>query len=263
MKRSVLLRQGVLGMMAGLVACGQRSPSQPERQPVEFPLGSTWRIVTATGFYPFVQQPRPDQFEGFDVDLLTAIARLAGVKLVWQKQPFESLIAFVQSGAADVAIGALAITQPRLASVAFSEPYFTAGVAIATAADRRGLDSLKRLHNQRIAVQFGTVGAELAIDIQGSTLQVYNSAFSALQAVADGKADAALCDLPVILSAIATDQVSNLKLAGPPLTTNTFRIAVNKQNPDILAVINQALTTLKANGMYATIYQRWFGQPLP
>jgi arginine/lysine/histidine/glutamine transport system substrate-binding/permease protein len=260
-KRSVLLRQGLpAGLMAGMAACRRRQPVRSAVQPVEFPLGGAWRVATATGFYPFVQQPQPNRFEGFDVDLMTAMAAIVGVTLTWQKLPFGSLIATVQSGQADVAIGAIAITPERLARVSFSQPYFASGVAIATAINQQGLDSRRRLIGKRLAVQPGTPGAELAIDIKGSTIQVYTSSFSALQAVADGQADAALCDLPLILGAIASDQIPNLKLSSQRLTTESFGIAVNPQRPHLLAAINQALATLKANGRYAELYRQWFGR---
>lgn len=264
-KRSVLLRQGLVGLTVGLIACRQRPPSPAETPPLEFPLGGSWRVATATGFFPFVQQPQPGRFEGFDVDLMEAIATVAGVRLTWQKLPFGSLIATVESGQAEVAIGAIAITPERLARVNFSQPYFESGVAIAQAgqftANQPRLNSLKRLRGKRIAVQLGTAGADLAIDIPGAAIRAYNSGFSALQAVADGDADAALCDLPVILSAIALQQIPNLKLAHPRLTTESFGIAVSQQQPTILAAINQALLVIKQNSRYTNLYRQWFGRP--
>ncbi|MEM9165014.1 MAG: transporter substrate-binding domain-containing protein [Cyanobacteria bacterium P01_F01_bin.4] len=279
MKRSVLLRYLGLGLGAsmGLPACARlgeitsklplpASSSEDLAEPAvevvteaTFPLGETWKVAATTGYYPFVQQPQPDQFEGFDVDLLNEIATVAGVELQWKKQAFDSLIPLLQGGRADVAIGAIAITEDRARLVSFSDPYFISGLAIATAPDRDDIKTFKTLEGKTIAVQLGTAGAQAAVDISGSTLKTYNSAFSALQAVADGAAEAAITDLPLILSAIASEQITDIKLASKRLTEEPFGIAVPNKKPEALAAINQALTIIRESGRYDEIYQTWFG----
>ncbi|MEO0455958.1 MAG: transporter substrate-binding domain-containing protein [Cyanobacteria bacterium P01_A01_bin.114] len=279
MKRSALLRYLSLGTGAAVVlpACNRletftsklplnaaSSPEEPalsstEAVSISFPLEETWKVATTTGYYPFVQQPQPDQFEGFDVDLLSAIATVAGVELQWQKQSFDSLIPLLQGGRADVAIGALAITEARAELVSFSEPYFMSGLAIATPSEGENGKNFKALEDTTIAVQLGTAGAQAAVDIPGSTIKTYSSAFAALQAVVDGAADAAITDFPLILSAISSEQITGIQLASKRLTREPFGIAVPNKKSDSLVAINQALAIVRENGQYGQIYQKWFG----
>ncbi|MEM9904904.1 MAG: transporter substrate-binding domain-containing protein, partial [Cyanobacteria bacterium P01_D01_bin.44] len=269
MKRSELLRYLGLGLGASILpACARlggitsklplptRSPDPADptvevvAETVAFPLEETWKVATTTGYYPFVQQPQPNQFEGFDVDLLNEIAAIAGVELQWEKQAFDSLIPLLQGGRADVAIGAIAITEDRAKLVSFSDPYFVSGLAIATVPGRDDIKNFKTLEGKTIAVQLGTAGAQAAVDISGSQIKTYDSAFSALQAVADGAAEAAITDLPLILSAIASEQVTGIKLTSQRLTEDPFGIAVPNKKPEALAAINQALAMIRENGRY-------------
>jgi arginine/lysine/histidine/glutamine transport system substrate-binding and permease protein len=268
-KRSVFIHQGLIGIgVVTLLGACRNAQSAPESEPpaqlpklpnVEFPLNKTWKVATATGFYPFVQQPQANVFEGFDIDLLNALATIAGAKVAWQTMPFDSLIPAVQVGKVDMAIGAIAITEERTKSIHFSESYFLSGVAIATKADRSDIKSLKTLENKTIAIPLGTAAAQIAIDIPGSKLKSYNSAFSTLQAVADGSVDAALCDLPLILGVIHSGQIPHLKRASGLLTEESFGIAMTKKNPENLAAINKALKQLRSSSQFREIYQKWFG----
>ncbi|NEP16973.1 MAG: transporter substrate-binding domain-containing protein [Leptolyngbya sp. SIO4C1] len=269
-KRSVFLRYFILASSTTAIAAACDRSTEPEADlasapavsetpKVFFPLEETWQVVTATGYYPFVQQPQPDKFEGFDVDLLSAVGKVAGVGLNWRRQAFDSLIPTVQAGRAEVAIGAIAITAARAEKVSFSQPYFISGLAIATAADRQGLTSLKALEDRVIAVQLGTAGADAVIDISGSQIKTYSSTLSALEAVAQGSADAALVDWPIVLAAIEAGQISGIQLASRRLTETPFGIVVGNQSETKLAAINQALQQIKASGRYAELYQKWFG----
>jgi len=87
------------------------------------------RVITiATA--PFVL-PRSDPPSGFSVDLWNEVARRMSVDFTWQvaREPAEILTA-LQTHAADVAIGAIAVTPESEQRVDFSLPYFDSGLRI-------------------------------------------------------------------------------------------------------------------------------------
>lgn len=63
---------------------------------------------------------------GIDVDMAQAIADTLGMELVVSDMEFDSIIAAVQSGKADVGIAGLTVTEDRLKNINFSEAYTTA-----------------------------------------------------------------------------------------------------------------------------------------
>jgi arginine/lysine/histidine/glutamine transport system substrate-binding/permease protein len=68
---------------------------------------------------------------GFDIDLLQAIGKEAGLNIQIESLPFDGIIPALQAGTIDGAISGITITAKRAQSVAFSSPYFKAGLAIA------------------------------------------------------------------------------------------------------------------------------------
>jgi len=97
----------------------------------------TLRVVTMPTA-PFVL-PRTATPQGFSVDVWNEVARRLHVDSGWRtvSDP-ASLLREVQSGAADVAVGAIAMTPEREKVVDFSLPYFDSGLRIAVRAQSAG-----------------------------------------------------------------------------------------------------------------------------
>jgi polar amino acid transport system substrate-binding protein len=97
----------------------------------------TLRIVTMPTA-PFVL-PRTATPEGFSVDVWNEVARRLHADSSWRVVgDLASLLQAVQSGEADVAVGAIAMTPEREKVVDFSLPYFDSGLRIAVRAQNAG-----------------------------------------------------------------------------------------------------------------------------
>ena len=51
---------------------------------------------------------------------------------------------------------------------------------------------------------------------------------------------------------------NQLKIVGERLTTNNCGIAVRLEDTELLNKFNQGLKTIKENGAYAEVYDKWF-----
>jgi polar amino acid transport system substrate-binding protein len=97
-------------------------------------------------------------FTGFDIDLMTEIAKRMGVELEWTDMPFDSLIAAVQEGKIDMSISCFNYTEERDAMVDFSEPYYTSEDAFLVTEDFAGtITNPEDVAGYKIGVQSGTV----------------------------------------------------------------------------------------------------------
>ena len=116
----------------GLASAPERSAASAATEPAR-PL----RIVTLPTA-PFVL-PRTATPEGFSIDVWNEVARRLHVDSSWRfvDDP-PSLLRAVQSGDADVAVGAIAMTPEREKMVDFSLPYFDSGLRIAVRAQNSG-----------------------------------------------------------------------------------------------------------------------------
>ena len=265
LSRSKLLRQLVMGLGSFLLltACSSKADN-PTVISETTPTVAVYTLTVATepAFPPFEFQGDGGQLEGFDIDLMNAIGEQAGLTIEYKRLPvFSRIIPSLRSGAVDAAISAMLIKQERLETVDFSRPYFNAGLAIAVTEDS-DVNSLADLEGKKIAVQIDAAGADKAAEIPGAEISTFDSAPQALQAVSIGDADAAIHEAPVILDAIVSCNIQGVKVVEELLTEDFYGIAFPKGSKN-LAIINNALAALIANGSYAEIYQKWFGTEPP
>ena len=261
--RSKFLRQTALGLSAALVlaACGGSAPAADDTTAPAgdaAAAGGTWTVGTEPAYPPFEAIGDGGELEGSDIALMTALGEQAGYEVQFESLPFDGLIPSLQAGTIDAAISGMTITEERAETVDFSRPYFRAGLAIAVAEDDTEIASIDDLEGKTIAVQIGTTGAEQAEGVEGAKIVTFDSAPLALQELANGNADAVINDGPVTLDAIASGNVSGVKVVGELVTEEFYGIAL-PQDSENTAAINDAFAELLANGTYAEIYQKWFG----
>src|SRR4051812_1271467 len=90
-----------------------------------------WRIGTDPSFPPFEQLNANGQPVGYDIDLAQHIAIAWGVKLEIVSIGFDSLLDALQTGKVDSVISALPYDERMTQNVAYSVPYFEAGIRLA------------------------------------------------------------------------------------------------------------------------------------
>ena len=87
---------------------------------------SNCTLVMATNAeFPPYEYREGDKITGLDVDMMLAVCDILGMELVIEDMQFDSIIASVISGKADVGVAGLTVTEDRLKSVDFSDTYYT------------------------------------------------------------------------------------------------------------------------------------------
>lgn len=224
---------------------------------------TTLRVATEPTFPPFEMKAESGEgLTGFDVDLMQAIGKEAGLNIEFISLPFDGIIPALQSQTVDAAISGMTITAERAQTVDFSRPYFKAGLAIAVRENEDQIESFEDLENKKIAVQIGTTGAREAAKIPGVEISTFDSASLALQELVNGRVNAVVNDAPVTLYAIKQANLRGVKIVGELVTEEYYGIALPKNSPNV-AKINTALATLLENGTYDSIYQTWFAGEAP
>ncbi|MGB3292375.1 MAG: transporter substrate-binding domain-containing protein [Phormidesmis sp.] len=281
-----------MGLPTTVTACRQSaSPPQaasvaetaPQPLVAQSEPKATWRVAIAQGLRPFIIE-KDDLLVGFDIDLIKAIGEVCGVTLKLERQPFDALAALIRAEQIEMAMGAVPITPEQSGGVEFSRPYFHSGVAITALPTNAQLTTPKALSGKTIAVTLGTAGAQLAIDVLGSTILTFDQAADTLTAVKKGEADAALIALPVLLDIQATQaDYADLQTMGKLIDPYDFGIMVRSEpsskpsskssseasanssvktqtaGDDRLRAVDGALKTLVKDGTYADIHERWLG----
>ena len=90
---------------------------------------------------PWEAKNERGEFEGFEVDLVRAIAKKLNRDVELQDLGFQALFAATSSGRIDLAISTITITPERLKTQAFTQGYYDSDMALA-AADTMSLKAL-------------------------------------------------------------------------------------------------------------------------
>ncbi len=202
------------------------------------------------------------QFQGFDVDLMKAVAKEMGLKPKFVNVAWTGIIPGLEAHKYDCICSAMTITADRAKQVYFSRPYFVASQVIVVRANDNRIHSVKDLEGKVVGVQLGTTGEFFAEKLLKEgikfTLKKYQTTPDALLDLKDGRLDAVIIDNGVAMW-MAKKCPEDYKVINERLTHELYGIAVAKDNPALLKAINNALNKTIEDGTYAKIYEKWFG----
>lgn len=197
------------------------------------------------------------EIEGFDIDLLNAIAEKAGIEVEFKNVAWEALLAGMAQGTYDMAISSISILPERQEAMLFSDPYFAAGQLIAVRIDNNTIKGKADLSGKTVGVQLGTTGNIEVDNIAGATSKPYDDIGLAFQDLMNGQIDAVVADNPLILGYVNKNS-TKLKTAGEVFSAENYGIAVAKGKEDLLKKINDALKKVLAEGIIQTLSEKWF-----
>lgn len=214
---------------------------------------TTLVMATNAEFSPY-EYREGDAIVGIDAEIAKAIAEDMGLELVIEDMAFDSVIAAVQSGKADIGVAGMTVDEDRLKNVDFSIPYTTAaqvviikeGSAVASPADLVG---------KTVGVQLGTTGDKYAEDIENAAVERYNKGFEAVQALTQGKIDAVIIDREP--AKVFVSQNEGLTILDEDFTLEDYAIAVAKGNTELLESINASIANLKSSGKLQEIIDKY------
>lgn len=198
-----------------------------------------------------------DQMSGLDVDLARALAEALGVEAQFIVMGYDSLYDALDVGLVDAVISALWVDPDRMGDVRYTRPYFDAGQVMVV---RRGsgLTSAADLDGRTIAVEFGSEGDVWARREQRRLAQLnvvrYDAPAAALDALAQGKVDAAIVDA---ISARLYPDRDALRVA-QAVAGEPYAAAVRLESTKLWQALDEALAAMIADGRLEAIIARWF-----
>lgn len=236
------------------------SPANNEHNP-NYP---TYAVGSEIGYEPFSFKDEQRQATGFEVELLQAIGRASKFNVTFIDTPRSQAIETLNNGQFQIWASALSISSERKEQMDMSDPYldFSREIYILDKPENTNIKTLADLQGKIISVnQNSKSSADTATQITGNASNVLlaDGFFMSLQNTIQGKADGTLGDSRVL-------QYYQLKF--PNTKTRTISIgeekkyiafAVRKGNTELLNQINQGLATIKADGTYNQLVEKWFG----
>jgi len=115
------------------------------------------------------------------------------------------------------------------------------------------------LPGKRVATIANTRVADY-LHAQNVKVQEFSQVGQMLQALQSKNVDAVVFDSPVLLYYAAHEGKGAVKLVGPEFNVLPISFGFQSNSP-LLRKVNVALLTLRENGTYQQLYDKWFGSP--
>lgn len=247
-------------LTAGLLAgCGSSSSKTASSSSTQKAATSqqTIKVAADTTFPPF-ESEKDGKVQGFDIDMINAIAKKENLDVKLSTMQFTGLIPALQAKSVDVAVAGITIKKSRLAAVDFSNAYYKSGISVLTKKDApiKNLDDLK---SKLVATKKGTSSVDLlkSKGIPASNIKQFDNINDAYSALASGGADAVIFDSPVNQDYANSHKDVHTIQSIP--TGEYYGIAVVKNNPELLKKINDGLKAIKEDGQYDKLFEKYFG----
>lgn len=223
------------------------------------------RVGVDPSFPPFENvHGETGAIEGFDVDLAWALGReLGNVRPEFVSIGFDGLYDALWARRVDLLLSALPVDPLLTEDVAYSRPYFNAGLRVLVRADLPEVRRVEDLASRRLGVEWGSEGdlkgRELRQRLAGLELIPYISPEEAFSALVRKEVDA------LLLEGVAALQYASRSpeavLLDVLLTDQPYAVAVHPKDRALLRAVNQALERLEADGTLRALQEKWFGRP--
>lgn len=226
-------------------------------------------VATDAAFPPFENvNADTGEIEGFDIDLIRAIADVLGVGVEIRNTGWDPIFEAVPDRTVDLAISAMTITDERKQTFLFSEPYFQSNltIVIRTGGPMEGeINNASDLEDKRIAYQEFTTSEGWVEDtligemgVQPAETRATGLFTDAIQLLEADEVDAVIIDEPVAEGYQAAGRVTIVETI---FTNEQFGIPMPPGETALKAAIDGALAQVRASGQYDQFIDKWFGPP--
>ncbi|WP_068471389.1 substrate-binding periplasmic protein [Candidatus Protochlamydia phocaeensis] len=196
----------------------------------------------------------------FNVDLLATIAKLENMRIQLSsiQDDNNAMLAKLENGEVQGIISTMQPTPINQNAFVFSDPYFLLGpvLIISKGAPVKGWNEMSR---KIVGVQSNSP-AILDLEKDPSIqIKLYDNILRAMADLDDQRIDGII--FPVVPASIYTKTFyeGRLKIATPPLNNEGLRLVAlkNPKGEQLIKSFNQALKTIKADGLYDRLLERW------
>ncbi|GAB3786609.1 basic amino acid ABC transporter substrate-binding protein [Nocardioides ungokensis] len=255
-RTAVVLAASLLGL--SLSACGGGGGSTTSSG-AKLITSGTLTDCSDVPYPPFedFDKSSPTGFKGFDIDIISEIAKGMNLKLVVKDSAFDPLQSglALNSGQCDIVASAMTITPDRKQNLDFSDGYYDSKQSLLVP-NGSDIKSINDLSGKKVGVQQGTTGKTYAEEnATGADIVSFPSDAEMYQAIKAGQVDALLQDLPVNLN---HQQDGGFTIVQTYSTNEQYGIAIKKGNTALVNDVNAQLKKMRSNGTYDQLYNKYF-----
>lgn len=246
------------------------------------------RVATEGAYPPWNATDASGKLYGFDIDVINEVCKRSGLECEISAHAWKGIIPGLTAGKYDCIIAGMQATHKRLKVIDFAGPYAKTPGSFATlkssplakfksspdrvtlneisAEEQNVIDQLRKLLKGKvIGVQTTTTHSNFLDTYFKSvaTIRKYDSQENVLLDLTAGRIDAAEGSMSYWVPIMKKEQGKDLALFGPAWTGDIFGlgngIGVRKEDPELKAIFDKALKSLREDGTLQKLALKWFG----
>ncbi len=224
------------------------------------------RVAIEGAYPPFSQVTPKGELIGFDVDIAKALCEAMGAKAVLVTQDWDGMIPGLMARKYDTIIASMSITKERLKKVDFSNKYYQTPAKFMAKKGVIKTFSMAALKGKTIGVQRETIHDKYLTDVYGKGVNIkrYGSLDEAYLDVDAGRVDILMADSVALMDGfLSKDKGKDYEFIGPDMVDPKWfgpgiGAAVRKQDKELKEKLNAAIVTIRENGTYKKIQDKYF-----
>lgn len=215
---------------------------------------------------PFFTKDASGKWIGWEIDLMDAICSEMKESCSVVDMSWDGLIPGLQSKKFDVIWSSMSITDERKKTIAFTNKYYNTPSKLIGAQDGKSGTTADDVAGKTIAIQVSTVQTEYYKKHFASVAdeKTYATLDEAFQDLSVGRVDYVFGDSIPLMTFLGSDfgkdcceDKGNVQ-DDPDVLGQGIGGGLRKEDSELLARLNAAITAIRANGKYAEISKKYF-----
>jgi signal transduction histidine kinase/DNA-binding response OmpR family regulator len=232
------------------------SPAPVAGRDMESGALSVVRVGGGSSYAPYHFVNADGEPDGFDIDLVRAVARATGIEVDIALGPWNEARADLESGQLDILVG-MTMSEERQQTYDFSAAYLTVQYRIFVRSGDTSIRSEADLDGRSIIVQRASVMDAYMRRFTAAPV-VTDSGAEALGLLAAGHHDCYVGPEYRILHLLRELDIDDLVCVGKPIHPTSYGFAVGKGKTEIVQWLNRGLAIVEKSGEYDQLFRKWF-----
>ena len=216
-------------------------------------------------------------FEGFDIDVATEIAKRLGVDVAWEIPSWDVITAGSWNGRWDTTVGSMTPTNERQEVLYFTEPYnYTPAVVVVGADNDDVTDVTTDLDGKKVGSCSPCTYSdflEKKLEIEGYTFDFviddaeisgYDTDTTALEDLVNGRLDAVITSVTTAQGYI--DAGNPVKIVGDPVFYEPLSVGFDKSSDpsseSLYEAVDGIVHEMHEDGTLTALSEQWYGLDL-
>jgi polar amino acid transport system substrate-binding protein len=221
--------------------------------------------IAAEPYPPFASPDAGGNWVGWEVEIIDAVCTAAELECVLTPTAWDGIIPALVSGRIDAIMASMSITEDRMQTIDFSDPYYNTPTVIVGQRDMTMDATPEGLAGMVLGVQVSTIHQTYAQTYfeAATELRTYQTQDETNQDLAAGRIDATQADSLAMEEFLATDAGQCCEVKGTVAMDEAILglgvgAGVRKGDDDLREALNRGIAAILADGTYDAITARYF-----